>query len=149
MRSMTDQAWWQVLLLAAGAHAGLQLVVHLVVYPALADAYAGDGAKARAGHERHMRRMSVAVAPVYGLLVLGAVAVVLTEGSAVSVAAAAVVLATLAVTALLAVPAHESVLRAAVPAAQAAAHRRLARADLARLGLALTLVPVAWLGSLG
>jgi len=149
MRSVTDQAWWQLLLLAAGAHAGLQLVVHLVVYPALADATAVHGGTARAGHQRHMRRMGVAVAPVYGLLALGAVAVVLSDLSALSVAAAAVVVATLAVTALLAVPAHESVLRAAAPAARAAAHRRLARADLARLGLALALVPVAWLGSLG
>jgi len=148
MRSVTDQAWWQLLLLAAGAHAGLELVVHLVVYPSLADASAGGGATARAGHERHMRRMGVAVAPVYGLLLLGAVAVVLSERSVLSVAAAVIVLATLAVTALLAVPAHDSALRAALPAARAAAHRRLARADLARLGLALALVPVAWLGTL-
>lgn len=147
MRSVTDQSWWQLLLLAAGAHAGLELVVHLVVYPALADAAAGDGATARTGHERHMRRMGVAVAPVYALLVLGAAAVLLSDTSALSVAAAVVVVSTLAVTGLLAVPAHESVLHAAAPAARAAAHRRLARADLARLGLAVALVPLAWLGS--
>lgn len=146
MTSVTDQAWWQLLLLAAGAHVGLELVVHLVVYPSLRDASAGDGTAARAGHERHVRRMGVAVAPVYGLLVLGAAAVVLSERSALSVAAAAVVVATLAVTSLLAVTAHESVLRATVPAARAAAHRRLARADLTRLGLAVALVPLAWLG---
>lgn len=144
---MTDQTWWQLLLLAAGAHAGLELVVHLVVYPALADTAAGEDAHARAGHERHMRRMAVAVAPVYGLLVVGATAVVLTGRSTLSVVAAGVVLATLAVTALLAVPAHEAVLRATGPAARAAAHRRLARADLARLLLAVALVPLAWLGA--
>lgn len=146
---MSDRWWWQLLVLAAGAHAGLQLVVHLVVYPALADASAGGTAAARAGHERHTRRMSVAVAPVYGLLVVAAAAVVLADPSALSAAAVALVLATLAVTALLAVPAHDGLVRAADPAARAVLHRRLARADLVRLLLAVALVPVAWLGAAG
>jgi hypothetical protein len=144
---VSDEAWWQLLLLAAGAHVGLQLVVHLVVYPALADAGAGGPASARAGHERHVRRMSVAVAPVYGLLVVGAAAVVLADPSVLSAAAAAVVLGTLAVTGLLAVPAHEGIAGTDDPAVRAGLHRRLARADLARLLLAVALVPLAWLGT--
>lgn len=146
---MTDQVWWHLLLLGAGAHAGLELVVHLVVYPALADASAGSTGDARAGHQAHMRRMSVAVAPVYGLLVLAAAAALLTDLSALSAAAAVLVVATLAVTGLLAVPAHEGIVRAEDAAGRAVLHRRLARADLVRLLLAVALVPVALLGAAG
>ena len=81
-----------------------------------------------------MPRMSLAVAPVYGLLVLSAGAVLAVERSAPAVVAAALVLATLAVTALAAVPAHEAVLRERDPGRRAGLHRRLARADLVRLG---------------
>ena len=139
----------------AGSHAGLQLVVHLVVYPALADAAAPaavQGAQqssstqaaraARAGHERHTRRMSLAVAPVYGLLVVAAGAVLVLDPSLPAALAAGLVVATLAVTALAAVPAHDAALREEDAARLAALHRRLARADLVRLLLALALV--AW-----
>ena len=61
--------------------------------------------------------------------------------------AAAVVLLVLGVTALAAVPAHEAVLAADGPAGRARAHRRLARADLARLLLGVLLVALAWAGA--
>ncbi len=146
---MGVEQWWQVLLLASGAHVGLELVVHLVVYPALADASAGQTSSARAGHQQHMRRMSVAVAPVYGLLVLSTGAVVVSDPSPLAVAAAAVVVMTLAVTGGFAVPAHEAIVRCPEPAERVELHRRLARADLGRLVLAVALVPLAWVGAAG
>lgn len=139
---MPDAAWWwQLLLAAAAAHVGLELVVHLVVYPALARSSAADDAEV--SHRDHMRRMSVAVAPVYGLLAVSAVGLVVAAPGPASVAAVALVLATFGVTALAAVPAHEAILRAA-PAARPALHRRLARADRARLALALALLALTW-----
>lgn len=139
---MPDAGWWaQLLLVAAAAHTGLELVVHLVVYPALARSSGSDDGLA--GHQDHMRRMSVAVAPVYGLLAVASAGLAVADPSPWSFAALGLVLATFAVTALGAVPAHEAVLRAEA-VDRPRLHRRLARADLLRLVLSVLLLGVAW-----
>ncbi|WP_380165479.1 hypothetical protein [Jannaschia sp. R86511] len=142
---MSDAAWGQLLLVAAALHVGLELVVHLVVYPALADDSAGSGAAYRKAHERHMRRMSVAVAPVYGLLVVAGLGRAVVSPTLPALACVGLVLVTFAVTGFVAVPAHEAIVAEPDPARRAALHRRLARADRARVALAVALLAVAWL----
>ena len=53
------------LLVAACLHAGFQATVTLAVYPALADLPLEDWER---GHDAHSRRITVLVAPLYGLL---------------------------------------------------------------------------------
>ena len=142
---MSDGAWGQLLLVAAALHLGLELVVHLVVYPALADSSAGTGAPYRRAHEQHMRRMSVAVAPVYGLLLVAGVGQAVAAPTPLALTALGLVLVTFAVTGLAAVPAHESIVAEPEPSRRAALHRRLARADRVRLLLALALLMLFWL----
>ncbi|WP_336922576.1 hypothetical protein [Aquipuribacter sp. SD81] len=141
---------WPVLLVAAaGAHLGLEFVVRLVVYPALADASGGPGGSggtgdaARTAHQVHTRRMAVAVAPVYGALVVTAAGALVVVGGVLAVAAVGVLLAVLAVTALLAVPLHEALVRSASAPDRVALHRRLARVDRVRLALAVVLLALA------
>jgi len=143
-----DGSWWgQLLLVAAGLHVGLELVVHLVVYPALADSSGGPVTDARRAHQTHMRRMSVAVAPVYGLLAIATVGLVVVDPTPFRLACLGLVVATFAVTALAAVPAHEAIVREPDPAARAALHRRLAHADRGRLLLAVGLLALAWVAA--
>lgn len=144
---MSDGAWGQLLLVAAALHVGLELVVHLVVYPALADGSSGTDAPYRRVHEQHMRRMSTAVAPVYGLLLVAAAGFVVAAPGPLAVACLGLVLATFAVTGFAAVPAHESIVAEPDPSRRAALHRRLARADRVRVGLAAALLPLAWLAA--
>lgn len=56
----------QALLTVTAAHAGFQVVVSTVVYPALADVPSDGWALA---HERHSRRISYVVVPLYALIV--------------------------------------------------------------------------------
>lgn len=141
---MTGPVWWQLLLVAASAHVGLQVVVHLVVYPALADASTTSPGTADLAHRRHGRRMSVAVAPVYGLLAVASVGVAVAEPSWSAAVALGVVLATFLVTGTLAVPTHEAIAAEGEPSRRALLHRRLARVDLARVALAVCLLAVVW-----
>lgn len=133
-------AWAVASVAAAAAHVGVQWVVHLVVYPALADC-AGT-ADADRSRRDHGRRMSVAIAPVYAAVVVTTAAVVVTgipaggSRAALSVLAGSVVLAVLATTAFGAVPVHRA-LRGAPVEAVTALHVRLARTDVARLVLSV------------
>ncbi len=136
--------WWQLLLVAAAVHVGLELVVHLVVYPALASSSTDSPAGARRAHTQHMRRMGVAVAPVYGLLGVASVGVAVADPSPRAFACLGVVVVTFSVTGLLAVPAHEALVAEPDPSRRVPLHRRLARADRARLVLALALLLLAW-----
>jgi len=52
----------EALLAASAAHLGFQVVVSVVVYPALADVPGGRWA---AAHERHSRRIATVVGPLY------------------------------------------------------------------------------------
>lgn len=92
------------LLAATAAHAGFQVVVSAVVYPALADVPPDQWAPA---HDRHSRRISYVVAPLYALIVgaclWAVVAGPVTATVAVVVVANGIALAT---TALVAAPTH-------------------------------------------
>ncbi|MFC5380921.1 hypothetical protein [Aquipuribacter nitratireducens] len=140
---MQHEGWVLALVVAAAAHAGLELVVHLVVYPALAGGSAASPATALAAHEAHTRRMAVAVAPVYLALVVSAAGALATGPGPLTVVAAVLVVAVLAVTAFLAVPCHDALRRSRDPAERARLHRRLARTDLVRLLLAVALLVVS------
>jgi hypothetical protein len=137
------EPWALALVVAAAAHVGLELVVQLVVYPALAAGSTAAPAVARAAHEAHTRRMAVAVAPVYLALVVAAVGYAVAAGTAYGVLAVGLVVAVLAVTAFLAVPCHEAIVRSPSVTERAALHRRLARVDRLRLVLAVALLAVA------
>ncbi|TNM67785.1 DUF1772 domain-containing protein [Streptomyces sp. NP160] len=134
-----------LLVVATALHLGFQLVVTVLVYPALlapeaAQDDGGEGAvraeaRWRLAHERHRRRITPVVALVYGLLGLADGWVLVAgphdgwRGAAalVSVAAAAVVVV---VTATTAGPAHGVL---ASRGRSEALVRRLRRADAVRL----------------
>lgn len=120
------------LLAASALHAGFQVVVTLVVYPALADVPASGWA---AAHSAHSRRITAVVAPVY-VTVAAACLWLLLSGphtAPLLVAVACHALAALT-TALVAAPAHSQLGRQGP-------ERRLVRhlllADRVRLAAAL------------
>jgi hypothetical protein len=120
-------------LLAAGVlHLGFQLVVTVVVYPALADVPDDQWSRA---HDAHSRRISRIVAPVYGLLAAACLWVLVSGPHTVllmvSVAGAAI--AALA-TAFMAAPTHG---RLGSRGRDDALLRRLRQADGVRLAGAL------------
>jgi hypothetical protein len=93
-------AW---LLAAAALHAGFQLTVTAIVYPALASTADHDWA---AAHGRHSRRIAPVVAPVYGAAVVACALAATADpspGTWVAVAGTAVAIV---VTATVAAPLH-------------------------------------------
>jgi len=125
-----------LLLVATAVHAGFQLVVTLVVYPAFADAPEETWTE---HHAAHARRIGPVVGVVYGALLVAAMTVL---SSRVSVWTALALVASGAVfllTALVAVPAH----RALSPVREPAALRRLLLADRLRLLTALVAAAAA------
>ena len=94
----------EALLVVTALHAGFQLVVSVVVYPALADVPAGLWASA---HAAHSRRITWVVAPLYAAVLAACawalLAVPLSPGTAVALAGSALALGT---TALVAAPTH-------------------------------------------
>jgi hypothetical protein len=131
--------------LAAVAHVvttalycGFQLTVRLVVYPQMT----GVPGPAFPPYEAaHTRRVSVVVGPLFLLLALTVAGLWLSDGvpRAGAAAAAALLLGVLAVTWLGAVPEHGRL----STGFDAAAHRRLLRADSARTAVAVAAVGVA------
>jgi hypothetical protein len=132
------------LALATAVHAGFQVTVTVLVYPALVEV--GDE-RWRESHERHSRRISPLVGVVYlGLLVAGGAALLADPGpwtwAALALTAGAVL-----VTAAWAAPTHAALGRSASTARDRALRRsRLVRADrvrcsLAVLGAAAAVVP--------
>lgn len=101
---LTSQAVGYLLVAATALHAGFQLVVTFLVYPAFAEVPADDWSRY---HEAHSRRITWLVAVVYGLALLAAAGVLITGtwqvGTLTSVAATG--LAVL-VTMTVAAPAH-------------------------------------------
>ena len=103
---MDDEAWRAAYVAGLALHAGFQLTVTLVVYPALA-ALTPDGW--RAGHARHSRRITPVVVLAYAAALAGCAAGLVrdrglwTPALAVSVAAT---LTAFALTALAAAPLH-------------------------------------------
>lgn len=89
--------------LAAALHAGFQLTVTAIVYPALVEV---DDERWRVAHDRHSRRISVVVGLVYGALVLSGVWLVVSGPSILGWGALVATGAALGVTATLAAPLH-------------------------------------------
>lgn len=124
------------LLVATALHAGFQLTVTLVVYPALASVTEPEWASA---HAAHSRRITPLVALVYaGALAGCGWALVATTSVGTWVATTATVGAVL-VTALVAAPAHGRLGSGPTPALV----RRLLIADRVRCALALVAAAVA------
>jgi len=105
---VTD-AWTLALLVSTALHAGFQLTVTLVVYPALADVQPNLWA---AAHARHSRRITPLVALVYGAALTCCVGVLINSGGNTTTQLAGMVIAiagtvaAIAVTASCAGPTH-------------------------------------------
>ncbi len=132
---------------AAAAHVGVQWLVHLVVYPALAEASRTSTAGQVNSQVVHGRRMAVAILPVYAGIVLSTALLAVDRlpgggpGGVLTALAVLLVVAVLIVTSLGAVPVHQA-LRTASGAGREALHRRLRRVDRVRLLLAVLLLGV-------
>lgn len=125
-----------LLVVATCLYAGFQWTIRVVVYPQFT---AVPAAGFTAFERSHQRLVSFAVGPLFVAFgLLAALAVIETPATATAVVAGCFVLI-LAVTAALAVPQH----RTLSAGFDAAAHRRLLRADSLRLLLAVTAAAVA------
>ena len=129
------------LVAATALHAGFQLVVTLLVYPALAEVPEGTWT---AAHAAHARRITPVVALVYAALIgAGTVAVFDDPPPAQTVAVAVSGLA-MVVTAVIAAPAHRRLGASQEPDVL----RRLLRADRVRCAAALVSAAAALAGAL-
>lgn len=124
--------WTEALLAVSAAHAGFQLVVSVVVYPALAEV--GEQGWATA-HAAHSRRISLVVGPLYLALIAVNLGVLIDGVGSLAVGLAVLGNAIAGVTtALVAAPTHGSLgLRGPMPRLI----RRLLVADWIRTGGAL------------
>jgi hypothetical protein len=100
---VTAERWVLLLVAATALHAGFQLVVTAVAYPALVRVPPPGWAEA---HGRHSRAITPVVALVYGCAVLTAAGAVWTAPGAGTGVAAAATLVAVAVTATRAAPTH-------------------------------------------
>lgn len=101
---MADPSGWiSALLTATALHAGFQLTITLVVYPALAAVPAPSWSPA---HDAHSRRIAPLVALVYAAGLVAAVGAVLVTPSGGTVAALVGLVVAVGVTATAAAPAH-------------------------------------------
>jgi hypothetical protein len=126
------------LLAVSALHAGFQSVVTVVVYPALRDLPPERWA---AGHAAHSRRITYLVVPLYTAVTAACVWVLLAGSESWPVALAVVGnAAALAVTALVAAPAHSRLGRVGQESALLA---RLLLADRVRLAATLLAVVAA------
>ena len=130
-----------LLVVATGVHAGFQLTVTVLVYPALARTGADDWT---AVHAAHSRRITPLVAAVYGLLVVAGVATVVAgpDDTATWVALAASAVAPLA-TGTSAAPLHGRLAASPDPRLLA----RLLRVDRVRAVAALVALVAATLAA--
>ena len=74
----------EALVAVSAAHLGFQVVVTMVVYPALADV---PGGRWTAAHERHSRRIALVVGPLYVLVAAACLWALLSSPSALRVSA--------------------------------------------------------------
>ena len=95
-------------LTAAAAHAGFQATVTLVVYPTLSHVRAAHW---RQAHDRHTGAIRPLVAVIYLALVATGVWWLVTDWSVLALVAVALAGLAMAVTALVAVPAHRRLVR--------------------------------------
>lgn len=129
--------WQTALVLAAGLHAGFQLTVSMVVYPALAEVGQGAWGSAHAGHSR---RITPVVGIAYVSAAVACAGALLTDPTYGAWLAAIGTAAAFAVTGFVAVPLHGRLSHGP----DAALLRRLLRTDWIRTGCAL----LALLGAL-
>ena len=122
-------------LAAAGAHAGFQATVTLVVYPTLSHVRAAHW---RQAHDRHSRAVLPLVAVSYLALAATGAWWLATDWSALSVVAVALAALAMAVTAVLAAPLHRRLVKR-----DEAALTRLLAVDRARTVLAFAATGVA------
>lgn len=130
---MGDATWILALVAATALHAGFQLTVTLVVYPALAGVPTADWSTA---HDGHSRRIAPLVALVYGAALVAAVGATLVTPSGGTVTALVGTLAAMVVTATSAAPTHGRLGRSR----DEALVRTLLRADRLRCLAALVAV---------
>lgn len=134
-------SWETVLVAATAAHAGFQLAVTTVVYPALAEVPEAGWTQA---HAQHARRIVPLVGVVYSGVLVSALGSVATRRSAPALVSALASATSLGTTALVAAPLHGRLGAGRDPELLA----RLRRADLLRsagavLALAAALVQLA------
>jgi hypothetical protein len=127
---MDPAGWLTALLGAAALHAGFQLTVTLVVYPALADLPPDGWGPA---HDAHSRRITPVVGVVYLAALVACGGALLQAPSPGVLVAVAGTLAAVAVTAVSAAPTHGRLGRGR----EDALVRRLLRADRLRCAAAL------------
>ena len=109
---MTPEAWRVALVAATSLHAGFQLAVSVVVYPALAATTSGSW---RSVHDAHSRRIAPLVGLVYAAALVAVVGAVLTDPVAAVLLAALATGVAMALTAALAAPLHSRLGRADRP----------------------------------
>lgn len=100
---MDAPTWSLALVVATALHAGFQLTVTLIVYPALAAVPAPQWEQA---HASHSRRIGPLVAVVYGAVLVTGVGAAVTASSVATWLALAGTLAAVLVTAASAAPTH-------------------------------------------
>lgn len=133
--------WESALVAATAVHAGFQLSVTTLVYPALGEV-APDAWTA--AHARHSRRIVPLVGLVYGAVVVTSAGCAFTRPSVPTLAAAAASAGALATTALVAAPLHGRL----TPIRDPELFARLLSADRWRSRLALVALAAA-LGQVG
>ena len=140
---LTSQTAGYLLVAATALHAGFQLVVTFLVYPAFAEVPADDWAR---HHAAHSRRITGLVAVVYGLALLAVAGVVVTGtwqvGTLTSVAATGLAML---VTMAVAAPAHGRLCRGRGERDLAT----LLAADRVRLGAAVLAAVAALAATVG
>ena len=129
------------LLAATAAHAGFQVSVTVLVYPALARV---PDERWAAAHTAHSRAITPVVAVVYGLLAVASVWALFTGPGVCTLVSLSAVAVAVAVTAFLAAPAHGRLATGRDPALL----RRLLRADRVRAVAAVlataAAIPAVW-----
>lgn len=102
-RRVPEMSWETVLVAATAAHAGFQLAVTGVVYPALTEVPEQGWTQA---HARHSRRIVPLVAAVYGGVVVSAAGSLATRPSTPALLSALASAVSLGTTTLVAAPLH-------------------------------------------
>ena len=129
----------EALLAASAAHLGFQVVVTVVVYPALAEV---PGGRWSAAHERHSRRIALVVGPLYAAVAAACLWALLSSPDAWTWVAVGANAVAVLVTATLAAPLHGRLNGARGRAVLLA---RLRRVDLVRTAAAAVAVVAALL----
>ena len=129
----------EALVAVSAAHLGFQVVVTMVVYPALADV---PGGRWTAAHERHSRRIAMVVVPLYVLVAAACLWALLSSPDAWTLVAVGGNAVAALVTVTVAAPLHGRLNSAR---GRAVLLTRLRRVDLVRTAAAAVAVVAALL----